>query len=254
MTRKLPIKLGKEPLIEAVFEIRFQSSVPFSATNIIPGIIFQSFPGKVGGVEKLPMADLPEQVRKQDPILASQPLLKIGFEDHLLLIGDNSFCVVCTLPYMGWSSFKAKIIELLSILGKHNLITEVQRHSIKYVNVLEGNNDEDLLKKLAFNCQIGKHQLQHPSNVLLKVESKIDDVIVILGVTSPAKVTPLKADKEISGLVIDVDCIYQHKPIMWTEFMNDIDSKLNSIRWLNKSYFFDCLTEDTLNSLEPVYE
>jgi hypothetical protein len=39
MTNKLPTKLKKEPLVDAVFELRFYSSAP--ASSIFPGFFFQ---------------------------------------------------------------------------------------------------------------------------------------------------------------------------------------------------------------------
>ncbi len=40
---KLPLKVRKEPLVEAVFEMRFDASLP--ASNILPGVIFGELEG-----------------------------------------------------------------------------------------------------------------------------------------------------------------------------------------------------------------
>ena len=70
---KLPLKLGKEPLIEALFEMRFKATAPVS--NILPGLLFTKFKGEKK-IEKLPAAQLPEELRKVDPSLHYAPLLR----------------------------------------------------------------------------------------------------------------------------------------------------------------------------------
>lgn len=40
MAEKLPIKLNKEPLLDAIFEVRFSMITP--ASNILPGIFLAS--------------------------------------------------------------------------------------------------------------------------------------------------------------------------------------------------------------------
>lgn len=52
----LPSKLGKEPLMDAVFEMRFESQVPVA--SIWPGMLYGMLPGDKS-MENLPLISLP---------------------------------------------------------------------------------------------------------------------------------------------------------------------------------------------------
>jgi hypothetical protein len=45
MDNRIPLRLRKEPLLEAIWEIRF-SSWNSSVADLLPGMLFKSFPGK----------------------------------------------------------------------------------------------------------------------------------------------------------------------------------------------------------------
>ena len=66
---KLPISIDPCPIIEAIFEIRFESSFPGDA---IFGIIYNCFKDEYQTVEQLPILQLPAAVRTQDPALQDQ--------------------------------------------------------------------------------------------------------------------------------------------------------------------------------------
>jgi len=108
MQKQLPSKLNKPPIIEALFEMRFQSDVPTS--NILSGIFFTKLGKPV--VDRLlqPGIVLP-QMREHNPMLSYAPLLRIITENFSLYIGDKVFLVSCSLPYPGWTSFKNIILE-----------------------------------------------------------------------------------------------------------------------------------------------
>ena len=98
---KLPLKLGKEPLIEALFEMRFKATAPVS--NILPGLLFTKFKGEKK-IEKLPAAQLPEELRKVDPSLHYAPLLRIYWDRFMILTSDRSSGLACKMPYPGWNA------------------------------------------------------------------------------------------------------------------------------------------------------
>jgi hypothetical protein len=52
------------------------------------------------------------------------------------------------------------------------------------------------------------------------------------------------------GIVVDIDTIalFDNVPL------RNVFSEFGRIREANKAMFFDCLTQDTINSLEPIYE
>ena len=58
----LPKKLNKEPLVDAVFEIRFSSSM--AASSVLPGFFFAKLEPKEWRVESLPVAEIPGQLSR----------------------------------------------------------------------------------------------------------------------------------------------------------------------------------------------
>ena len=115
MLNQLPKKLNKEPLLDAVFEIRFSALIP--ASSILPGIFFDKLDGEKD-VSQLHVGDLPKQIRDSDPNLRFAPVTRILWKDFILLIGDRIIAVGCKMPYVGWEKFSKIIIQIVKIVGE----------------------------------------------------------------------------------------------------------------------------------------
>ena len=68
MKKKMPVRLKKEPLIEAVWETRFTSEKQ-NVADLLPGLIYQAIPGRYQNIVRLPVADIPAPIAEQDPNL-----------------------------------------------------------------------------------------------------------------------------------------------------------------------------------------
>jgi uncharacterized protein (TIGR04255 family) len=154
---KLPIKLKKEPLIDAIFAIQFSSSS--SASTVLPGLLFSKLDEKGKKIERLPIADFPVQIRNDNPILRLQPLVKLDLGNFLVLIGDNNLSVATVMPYCGWAAFKEKIIQIFGLLGDMKIIDTIDRYSMKYVSVVGGTSIADQINKINMAIKLGSHQL-----------------------------------------------------------------------------------------------
>ena len=70
----------------------------------------------------------------------------------------------------------------------------------------------------------------------------------------PAASANLSNGEKREGVIIDVDTIYNINDQKIEDVINDrFDDGLEIIHKINKRMFFSCLTEETINSLEPVY-
>ncbi|WP_433692101.1 TIGR04255 family protein [Herbaspirillum seropedicae] len=245
----LPTKLKKEPLIDVVFEIRFQQS--FEAATVLPGLFF----GALGGtkIEKLGSAEIPSPIRNADPNMAFAPLIRVTWDRFLILIGERSVSVGCVIPYPGWASFKSAILQVLRILqnSSHNFIDKIQRYSMKYVDFIPSDNLKEQLQMLNMKVDLGGHHLTE-ENFQLRVEIPANGYMKMIQIISNVEVIK-GADKQ-TGLLIDVDIASDLKEESLSKFMSDVESKLDAIHILNKKTFFDCLTQKTITSLEPEYE
>jgi uncharacterized protein (TIGR04255 family) len=110
----LPTKLEKEPLVDAVFEIRFAPRVP--ASSVIPGILFTRPETQPQQIERLPAADIPAEFRSREPSLRFQPVMRLHWDDNfLIMVGDTSLGLGCKMPYPGWRNFKPHILRRFSL-------------------------------------------------------------------------------------------------------------------------------------------
>ena len=108
MTR-LPISLEREPLIDAIFEIRMDGSIHHA--DILPGILFQQLDPKPQ-IKRLPAAELPHPVRVNDPNLRFVPTQRLKWKEYFIAVGDQNIVISCQLPYPKWNNFKNAILEV----------------------------------------------------------------------------------------------------------------------------------------------
>jgi len=244
--KKLPAKLGKPTVFEAIFEVRGQPIAPLH--DILPGVFFS--PERPSLIERLPAAQIPDVIRNADPTLKYIPLIRISGDSYSLMIGKENVSISCT-TYAGWSKFKKHILEVFGQLEKKKLITKVDRYSLKYVNLLEGENVATLLSSVDLDLKIGSWKIKD-QNIQLRAELIYEGFNNAIQIISSAAVQ--LSEKPKKGLVIDIDSIMDVNAIDYTQFYNELGKRLDHIHHINKTLFFDCLTDKTIAELEPVYE
>ncbi len=245
---KLPTKLGKEPLIDVVFELRFESNLP--ASTILPAVIFGNLAAT--SIESLPANAIPEVARNADPNMRYIPLIRIKWDRFYVLVGDRSLIVACEIPYPGWDIYKEAIISVLNIVHNSDVISSIQRFSMKYVDLIEINNLEDQVKALDISFSLGKHVLS--GNVFQgRIEIEEDGYLKMLNVALGATATTPNMPTKV-GLALDIDIAVKVENESFQKFIDGISEKLDDIHEINKKTFFQCLRQETINSLDPTYE
>lgn len=249
MPNKLPTKLKKEPLLDALFEIRFMSKVP--ASSILPGILFNKLDGEKI-VAQQPAAQVPKQLRDVDPNLQFAPLVRIQWKEYVLLIGDRNVAVACKMPYPGWTKFNTAIIQVVKILSEVETIESIQRYSLKYVDLIPFSNLKEQVSSVNLHIKLGDHVLENEV-FQLRIEIPQDGFINAVQILSAALVTTLdKTTKQ--GLIVDIDTIRNIDNQRFNDFIAELEKKLNIIHQKNKEIFFKCITSETLTFLEPTYD
>lgn len=242
----IPKKLRKEPLIEAVCELRFKSDKD-SIADLLPGLIFQKLDNRFPKVEKLPASNLPAELFKHDPNLRYIPTIKLTGEPYSIMIGEHVFSLSCTRPYAGWDEFSSLIIELLAILKQTSLITHPERISLKYIDILLA-TEGFTLDALNLELQIGGNRIT-TAPVQLRTELNGEEFTNIIQVGSPAQVA-LNAGPLIDGILIDIDTISRTMPSDFWLISKDFLDRAHAI---SKSMFFDLLKPETIKCLDPEY-
>lgn len=249
MTDKLPIKLKKEPLIDAVFEMRFSSETP--ASSVLPGFLFSRCDGNKS-LEQLAASQLPKPIRDGDPNLQFAPLVKLGWDRFVILISDRSLAVGCKLPYPGWAEFKPAILNIVNLVREIGVIQTVQRFSMKYVDLIPSADIEDQISRINISVMLGKHSLKKEI-FSLRVEIPRDGILNAVQIQSAAVAT-LQDGSTTEGVVVDIDTIANVDNHEFETWLKDLPEQLESLHAMNKSMFFECLHQEAINALEPVYE
>lgn len=249
MTKQLPKKLGKEPLIDVVFEIRFTCNPP--AGGILPGFLFTRLNGHKTIIE-LPTMQLPQQIRNDDPNLKFAPLHRLNWNDQYWInIGDHSVSMSVQYPYSGWENFKNAVNEIMNIMTDAHLINSIDRYAMKYINLFTATSPREQTYLINFDVTLAGRKLEE--DFQLRVEIPEKEFIHIVQVISSATAI-LHTGESRKGLIVDIDTISSEKEISFDELINELSDRLETIHLSNKKMFFDCLKPETIEALEPIYE
>ena len=243
MSKKLPLRLEKCPLVDALIEIRFESSIISSA---IFGIIYNLIRDEYKGiVTNLPILQVPEQIRKNDPNLKFKPLYRIDAEKYIIQIGDDVLCISSKIPYVGWDEFSFRTIELIKKIAEEGIIDKVLRIGHRYVNFFEG----DIMDRLTISKPIIDGY--HTNNVLVRTEVRdCDDFIDVIQITNSATYKSPSHTDFLSGSLIDIDSSKEYED---NYFLDNLECAINKVHNCEKIMLFSLLTDDFLDTLNPIY-
>ncbi|RLA10338.1 MAG: hypothetical protein DRQ52_11525 [Gammaproteobacteria bacterium] len=245
----LPVKLLKEPLVDVVFEFRFEGRE--SASSIIPGYLFAKLEGS-DEIENLAASRLPKEMRLSDPNLKFSPLVRLRWSGVVISISDNSLIIGCNIPYPGWSDFKSNILKIVNHLSDIKIIDTVQRLSMKYVDLLEANSLQEQISLIDMSVKVGGHDLVD-QKFSLRMEVEENNVISIFNIMSSATTISNNGDQK-TGIIVDTDTIMNLPNFSFKKFLSDMPENLEILHAKNKEMFFECILQKTLINLEPVYD
>jgi uncharacterized protein (TIGR04255 family) len=245
---KLPHKLNKVPIVEAVFEIRYAAEM--ATSSVLPGLLFTQLPGKKI-FQKQAAADLPEAFRQADPQLKYAPISGFQWADKfLVLISDRSFGLACMAPYPGWSEFREAILKVVEVVIGADMLSQVERCSLKYINIIPpaiGNAFETF----EFELRVGE-KIVKDGHFQIRSEITEGPLLHIVQIVSEGAI---QAQGRVhSGAVIDVDTVRSLGKVSPKDFIATLAEDLDKHHVSTKRMFFSCLKQNALEKLEPVYE
>ncbi|MBF8254726.1 MAG: hypothetical protein HW373_1421 [Deltaproteobacteria bacterium] len=157
MTR-LPIRLQNDPIVEAVFELRFKGAVP-SVADVLQGALFTPLKNRFPKVVRTPFSAVPEPLAEATPGFRYQPRLQLQGERLSIFIGDHSIVISCKKPYLGWHEFRPLILEVLQHVREAAVTGDIERFSLKYVNLLPGGVPSAQFKMVRYSATLGDLRL-----------------------------------------------------------------------------------------------
>lgn len=245
---KLPTALEREPLLDAVFEVRF-GGTPHIA-DILPGILFSQYSTKPQ-IQRLPSAEIPQPIRASDPNLMFAPTIRLEFSDFTISAGDNNIVIVCKLPYPKWPRFKNIILEITNGISKAGIQGPIIRYSTKYVNLIQAPTIQEQLQKINLSLRIGDFDATD-NHISVQAHIREGDTLHIITIVTNAHAQ--LHNKKIVGIIVDVDSIRTVNFPDFLTFFETLEPALNSIRYENKAKFFGCLKAATIDELGPKYD
>lgn len=236
--------------MEAVCELRV--SPTGALHSVLPGHLYQTFREQVSGLETLPAGAIPDALRAQDPNLSFAPVVRVSWRNYFVLIGPRSVAIACRLPYPGWQQFRTDALELFRSVLVSSLIRGIDRYSVKYVNFFSSPDAAaGFTGMMDWSLRIGSF-IVGTEATHVRVEIADGEVITVLTLASPAQVTIPSEPTKIGG-VVDVDTVCAHVTNDLVAFDSELEARLDRIRHVNKQVFFDCLTQEAIDQMEPEY-
>ncbi len=238
----LPIRIAPCPIVEAIFEARFVSPQPWAT---MPGLLFAQIREKYPEQKELPMAQLPEEFRRQDPALLRLPLIQFLSKHFLIQLGPRVISLVTKAnAYPGWAVIEAELKWLLERVQAAGFVGETERLSARYIDFFGG----DVFTALRLGLQVNDQPLRGTQTDVTTVLRR-GSLAIRLQVTNGAIVMTKEGPK--SGSVLDVDAWFG--PLEADLFGNGL-ARFGEAHHAIKGLFFGLIKDELLAKLNPTYE
>ena len=236
----LPKKISPCPIVESSIEIRFDSEMPSEA---VFGVVYTQLKNEYKGIEKLPILQIPEEIRSQDPALMFQACYRLTGGNTIISIGPKVISIACVKEYSGWENFSAKAVDILLKVNQSGIISKLSRVGLRYINFFDGN----ILDRIDLSAKIGESSLTS-NNTFIKTEFTRNDFSIVLQVANNANI--LIEGKQKMGSIIDIDTSISH---FNKDAINVSSELLGAAHTEGKQLFISLLKKDFLESLKPEY-
>lgn len=239
---KTPIKIDPCPIIESVIAFQFTSSLPSEA---IFGVLFKCFQSEFGNkVEKLPLLQIPEQIRSKDPNLMFQPYFKLRDKNFLVQIGPKVISFVNVKEYLGWKEFYNQVNNYICKINDTAAVSNVTRIGLRYLNLFDFNIFEKI------NLEVIMMGEPLPSDqITFRTQFKSNDYQITLNIVNTANI--IHEGKKLTGSMLDIDVYLVGNNI---NLFTETDKLIKNAHEKEKCLFFNLLDNEYLkNELNPIY-
>jgi uncharacterized protein (TIGR04255 family) len=150
---RLPLLIQPCPIVEAVVEIRF---VTTESWRTMPGLLYANIRDRYPEQQDLPLAQLPEPIRREQVQLTHAPLTRFLGADFMIQFGPRVISLV-TKPnqYPGWKAIEREMEWLLNQIQKSGFVRESERLGLRYIDFFAF----DIFPQLILGVQVGNRQL-----------------------------------------------------------------------------------------------
>lgn len=242
LPENVPVRITPCPIVEAVFEIRFVSGEQWAT---MPGLLYGQIRERYREQVRLPLLEVPEQIRAQDPALMHLPLIQFKGENFIVQLGPRVVSLV-TKPreYPGWPTIRDEFSWLLIRLQTAGFVREAERIGGRYIDFFAG----DIFPNLRIGVRLDEQPLAANQTDLTTI-LRFPRASVRLQVTNGA-IVPNKEGAQF-GSVLDLDGWMGPTEVadLFAEGLN----RATELHDIVKRVFFGLLRPDYLRQLNPVY-
>lgn len=226
-------------VVECIFDILFETDyVAESFFSIISKV------DNYDNIIKLPLSQLPEAIRKNDPNLKNQPLYEITSDknkDYKVTLGDNVIGIAIVDNYTSWNhSFFPQIKTLFQEVLNSKKINKIKRMGLRYVNFLV---DENIFETGKIKVIINEGETVD-KKLFLRVESAIDSINYNKVITNN---TAYKGSSNL-GSIIDI-VTSNEVTISDTDNIDYIFDLINKLHEVNENKFKEVISDEYITKL-----
>ncbi len=243
---KLPKRLGKPPLVDTMFEVRFEPTRD-GAVQLLPGLFLSRLAADYPRSEATPIASIPRELRDSNPSLRYQFHYRMAGDSAAVSVGDRSAGVSVFPPYQGWEFFRPRIDAFVDVLKASALVKRLERFSLKFTNVLDMHAERQL-SLLNLDVSVGGVAAKD-RGFHLRTELNDAKLLRIVEITPEATVT-LVSGATWNGLLVSIDCIKQSES---GDLQELTPAAIENVHEEVKQMFFGLITPKTLAALSPAY-
>lgn len=241
----IPLKLKHDFILEAVFELRFETS---TLPEVLFGRLADHAPWRGFRQEPLPAYSVPAVVRQTDQNLRYQPILQLSGDDgrRSVRIGPQVASYHRVAPYVGWTQFSAELDEFFQGLFEKSQNLRISRLGIRYVNAANSElHGIATITDLNLRLIIAESQIGASANVNYMNEHERQTQSVVRIATPDFVIGTLPAG---ASLMIDVDV--STRAGFMTTSSDDVKSWANFAHEEEKKQFFRLLKPETVEALK----
>jgi len=240
---KIPDKLKKDAIFQALFDIRFTSKEV--TPEIVTGKLASHNQWKGWSVQRLAFADIPAAVRQQDPGLQFQPLIQLQTAGRLVQIGERSLSCHTLAPYPGWTAWEPELRAAIDVLHSSFENLQVTRFGLRYMNAVGPEHFINTVGELRLSVRVADASLAGGPLLLHYQHDRDPEHVALVRVSSREfVVNPQPPDL---AAVIDVDVF---TPASFSSADPDAAKAwLERAHELEKEEFFSLIPDDIVQKL-----
>lgn len=236
----IPNKITPCPIIDCNIELRFRTTFESGA---IFGIVYNAFKNLYPDVEKMPILNIPEEIRIADPNLRYQALYKLTNGGFVLATGPRVVTLGKSGEYPGWSQLSERLRRMVEIFSGLEFVEEVERIGLRYINFFEF----DIFEKIKLTVEMGKAPITKNETLVRSIfpGNRYKSKLQVAN-----HVTVIVDGVKRKGSIIDIDTSLDRDI---RDFFRDSNAIIEEGHNEEKELFFSLLETDFLQTLNPEY-